>query len=236
MATLTEFLTNLADKIRAVSGITGKIVANDFINYLKVNEEGLQQPTVNFNETTHKVEVSYQASVRERDTYVPKDTESLKTSKVFSQQSESLKTLIASNIKKDVTVFGITGTYEGSGNNLGNMNSETLTITIQNPTNYTRTIYVNYFAPGASVPTHKEYTVSKNGNTTDTFSFVSQAPIAFSGSGVANYISAKHTIFVGEDINNAGYQEVDATPFEHLQDAFIAYSLRKDAKVTISFK
>ena len=232
MVILTDFLTKIANKIREVTGITEKIVANDFPNYLKQNENGLTAPSITVDETNYKIITSYSPGTKETNSYTLQGTTSNKN---ISLTHNSFTNLVPGNIKENETVLGITGTFTGGLNDLGSYPAETLTLTIKNTTvsDYS-IVYINYYEPNASAPSSKKYQPKSGETITDTFQFIAREYIVISGNVSPEKIKATYTTFVTGDLDSAGETIVTATPKEYLYYDFLPYSLGKDAIVNIT--
>lgn len=131
---LTDFLTDVAGAIRSKKGYpsTQKIDPQDFeTEIMDIGiEPNLQQKTVspstsiqlvtpdNGYDGLSKVTVGAISPTKAAETFTPKTYAQYIQSNRWLTGLQTIKgdsNLIASNIKKDVSIFGVTGTYEGSG-------------------------------------------------------------------------------------------------------------------------
>lgn len=124
---LTDFLTNIADAIRTVEGSTNAINPQDF--EAKITALKLSVQTADANATAADIlsgktawvkgtKISGSIGTKDATTIIPGTSDQTIASGVYLAGAQTIKgdsNLIAGNIKSGTSIFGVTGTYEGSG-------------------------------------------------------------------------------------------------------------------------
>lgn len=124
---LTDFLTNTADAIRTAEGSTDAINPQDF--EAKITALKLSVQTADANATAADIlsgktawvngtKISGSIGTKAATTIVPGTLDQTIASGVYLSGAQTIKgdaNLIADNIRSGTSIFGVTGTYEGSG-------------------------------------------------------------------------------------------------------------------------
>lgn len=141
---LTDFLTNIADAIRTVEGSTNAINPQDF--EAKITALKLSVQTADANATAADIlsgktawvkgtKISGSIGTKAATTIIPGTSDQTIASGIYLAGDQTIKgdaNLIADNIKSGTSIFGITGSYEGSG---GGSSVETCTVTFSSNVN-----------------------------------------------------------------------------------------------------